>query len=89
MDELEDNGYTVWLEKGENYLIGTGRDGVEYNRNTTLSVKKAKILQSVEIKKKPNQTALYPVESFSGVSLEGMVITTVRRIQMEPFLKWI
>ena len=75
MDELEDNGYTVWLEKGENYLIGTGRDGVEYNRNTTLSVKKAKILQSVEIKKKPNQTALYPVESFSGVSLEGMVIT--------------
>ena len=76
MDELEDNGYTVWLEKGENYLIGTGRDGVEYNRNTTLSVKKAKILQSVEIKKKPNQTALYPVESFSGVSLEGMVITS-------------
>ena len=75
MDELEDNGYTVWLEEGENYLIGTGRDGVEYNRNTTLSVKKAKILQSVEIKKKPNQTALYPVESFSGVSLEGMVIT--------------
>ena len=75
MNELEDNGYTVWLEKGENYLIGTGRDGVEYNRNTTLSVKKAKILQSVEIKKKPNQTALYPVESFSGVSLEGMVIT--------------
>ena len=75
MDELEDNGYTVWLEKGENYLIGTGRDGVEYNRNTTFSVKKAKILQSVEIKKKPNQTALYPVESFSGVSLEGMVIT--------------
>ena len=75
MDELEDNGYTVWLEKGENYLIGTGRDGVEYNRNTTLSVKKAKILQSVEIKKKPNQTALYPVKSFSGVSLEGMVIT--------------
>ena len=74
-DELEDNGYTVWLEKGENYLIGTGRDGVEYNRNTTLSVKKAKILQSVEIKKKPNQTAMYPVESFSGVSLEGMVIT--------------
>ena len=75
MNELEDNGYTVWLEKGESYLIGTGRDGVEYNGNVTLSVKRAKILQSVEIKKKPNQTALYPVESFSGVSLEGMVIT--------------
>ena len=75
MNELEDNGYTVWLEKGESYLIGTGRDGVEYNGNVTLSVKRAKILQSVEIKKKPNQTTLYPVESFSGVSLEGMVIT--------------
>ena len=75
MDELEDNGYTVWLEKGENYLIGTGRDGVEYNSNTILSVKKAKILQSVEIKKRPNQTTLYNIESFSGVSLEGMVIT--------------
>ena len=75
MNELEDNGYTVWLEKGESYLIGTGRDGVEYNGNVTLSVKRAKILQSVEIKKNPNQTTLYPVESFSGVSLEGMVIT--------------
>ena len=75
MNELEDNGYTVWLEKGESYLIGTGRDGVEYNGNVTLSVKRAKILQSVEIKKNPNQTTLYPVKSFSGVSLEGMVIT--------------
>ena len=75
MNELEDNGYTVWLEKGESYLIGTGRAGVEYNGNVTLSVKRAKILQSVEIKKNPNQTTLYPVESFSGVSLEGMVIT--------------
>ena len=75
MNELEDNGYTVWLEKGESYLIRTGRDGVEYNGNVTLSVKRAKVLQSVEIKKNPNQTTLYPVESFSGVSLEGMVIT--------------
>ena len=75
VNELEDNGYTVWLEKGESYLIGTGRDGVEYNGNVTLSVKRAKILQSVEIKKNPNQTTLYPVKSFSGVSLEGMVIT--------------